>query len=993
MNPPAGRKQIAVIAVGFLAAVLVVTFFATRPEPRVQAEELVRRAMLLMAQGDMVGAEKVLRQAIEFDDGLTNAHRLAADCAVSRSDFDQALSDLSRILNSETKDWLSGRRLAAEILHNRVYRFRDAERAYLDVLSIVPDDVFANDGYARLLGLCGRRREAIPHVLRLIRAGEETDLLILLSRESGALNDPDMLNAARNADPTDPNPLLGQAAAAASALKPETSLVKLKQAASLEGLPKDFHGRLGRQLLDSRRFEELVEWRQNLTSDSMSAESWLVLADLASQSNDHRGAIRCYWEAVKLRPESLKGNNQLARRLTLDGQHDLAAPIARHVELLTRFRDLQRVVIMTNEQPSESDIAEMVDAYRSVGRLWEAFAWGKLALKSQPQNAKLRQVMQSLPDSILQLPLEMTVQESNPALQLDLSHNPIPLFQSDSSEMELATASENISFTQSRTEIGLNFQYFDGADGTTGRMFELGGCGIAVVDIDNDQAPDLYCSQGRTWGSPRSESDGRSDRLFRNIDGHRFVDIAELSNVFPETDFGQGVSTGDINNDGFADLYVANIGPNRVLLNNGDGTFSDDNSFQKSLIQQTSLNVKVSDQWTSSCLVADLNGDSFPDLYDVNYLSGDDLFDRVCVQEHGDSTQCTPYEFEPALDQLWLGDGVGGFVADTAFLNPPPRGKGLGIVAMDVGDNRLSLFVSNDAMANFFYTAPTPTADLLRESAAIAGLALNGEGKAEACMGIAVADCTQDGKLDLLVTNFLYESNTLYSQLDSFVFEDHTRRLGLHDPTLQVLSWGTQFLDANQDGRLEAFVINGHTQDLSKYGTPYAMRPQMFEWVNGSFHELAAEQLGDWSSTKTVGRTVARLDWNLDGKADLAVGLMDAPHYILTNNSQTAGNGYLSLQVVATGSARDAIGTTVTATIGESQFTHQLTAGDGYASCNERRIFIGCGTADEIALLSIEWPSGSKQVFTGVAASQSVIAVEGRDDLTANALYIRQRED
>ncbi len=990
MSASARPRRIAVISGSVFTVILLATFFFARQQnPAQKADELLRRAMLLSAQGDTVETEKIARQAIELDGSLSAAHRLAADCAVARNDFEQALSDLSQISKSNKDDWVSSRRLAAEILHNQVFRFSKAEQAYQNVLAAVPDDFFANNGYARLLGLCGRRREAIPCVLRLIRAGEETDLLILLSRESGALNDPDMLNSARQADPSDPNPLLGQAAIAASALKPLLALDKLNQAALLKGLPKDFPGRLGRQLFDNGRFDELTEWSRNLTIETMTAECWIVQAELAERSNDHRGAIRCYWEAVKLQPESLKATNQLARKLRVDGQQDLAAPIAERVQLLNKFRDLQRIVIMSDEQPSDTDIAEMVKAYRSVGRLWEAYAWGQLALKNQPQNSVLRQVVESLPNSIIQLPLEMTVSKSNPANQIDLSHYPIPSFRTESRPEQAIATSDNISFRQQRSEIGFDFQYFNGTEDTTGRMFEFGGCGIAVIDFDNDEASDLYCVQGRTWGMPLSESDGRSDRLFRNWNGEQFEDVSNFANVIPEADFGQGVSVGDVNNDGFADIYVANIGPNRMLLNNGDGTFSNDSSFQVSSSGQNTKATKQTDQWTTSCLIADLNGDSFPDLYDVNYLSSDDLFDKVCVEEHGDTIQCSPYEFEPALDQLWLGDGTGRFVADTEFLNPPPLGKGLGVAAMNCGNNRLSIFVSNDTVANFFYTALTSDAKSLTESAVTAGLAFNGEGKAEACMGIAVGDCTQDGRLDLLVTNFLYESNTLYSPLDGFTFEDRTRHLGLHDATLPVLGWGTQFLDANLDGRLEAFVVNGYPQDLSKYDTPYAMRPQMFEWVGQGFHELTSLKLGTWSRAKAVGRTVARLDWNLDGKADLVVGLMDSPHFILTNTSQTAANEFLSIRLVATDSARDAIGTTITATIGGSHFMHQLTAGDGYASGNERRLYLGCGSARKIDKLSIEWPSGVSQTFIDVPVSQSIISVEGRELLTTSQQLIQ----
>lgn len=989
MNPSARKKQFTLIGVGALAVVLLITFLATRPAPSIRAEGLVRRAQLLTAQGDMAGAEKSARQAIEIDRGLAMAWRLAADCAVSRNDFDQALSDLSQISQSETGNWTAGRKQAAEILHHRVNRFREAERAYQDVLSVLPDDIIANDGYARLLGLCGRRADAIPFVLRLIRAGEDTDLLILLSRESGTLNDPEMLQAACDSDPMDPNPLLGKAAAAASTQNFESSLGYLKRAARLKGLPDDFAGRLGRQLLANERFDELIDWSRHFTPDSASPESWLVLAELTERSNDNRGAIRCYWEALKLRPESLQANNQLARKLMREGKDDLVTPLTERVKLLNRLQELQRAVIMTSDDPDYSDIAEMVDAYRAVGRLWEAFAWGRLVLKNQPDNDELRKVMRSLPDKILELPLEMTVRESNLALQIDLSEYPVPSFRTNTVHEVAASVSENISFDRQSTEIGFDFQYFAGTEHTTRRMFELTGCGIAVVDFDNDNIPDVYCVQGRTWKSQDSKSDGPNDCLLRNIDGQQFANVADEANILMAKDFGQGVSAGDINNDGFADLYVANIGSNWILLNNGDGTFQVDNSFQKSLNVQSLTQETSTGQWTTSCLIADLNGDEFPDLYDVNYLSSDDLFDRVYIGDHGEKIQCSPDVFDPALDQLWLGNGAGGFVADSDVLTPPPRGKGLGAVAFNPGNNRLSLFVSNDTTANFFYTPSTTKPGAFSESAVRAGLAFNGVGKAEACMGIAVADCTQDGKLDLLVTNFLYESNTLYCQLDGLVFEDRTRDLGLHDPTLKVLGWGTQFLDANLDGRLEAFVINGHTQDLSQYGTPYAMRPQMFEWVDGSFSELTAEQLGEWSLTEAVGRTVARLDWNLDGKTDLAMGLMDGPHNLLTNSSDTEGNRFLTIRLVSTDSARDAIGTTVTATIGDTQFVHQLTAGDGYASCNERRLFIGCGKADEVARLSIVWPSGAMQNFTGVATSQSVVAVEGRKDLAVTWPLIR----
>lgn len=968
-----GRNHTRLIAVGTAVVVcLLIYTLVLRPAPEQRAAEMLRQARLLAAQGELLEAENLARDAATLNGRLSMAHRLAAECAFARKDFDLALNDLSQINASEHDDWLIGRQLAADILHNHVFRFRDAEEAYQKVLAIEPDNIFANDGYARLLGLCGRRAEAIPHVVRLIRAGEETDLLILLSRESGSLNNPEMLEAARKADPTDPNPLIGQATVAASAQKPALALKLLRQAESMNGLPSDFHGRLGRQLFDTQQFEELLKWSQSFSPGSASSDAWIVLAELAERSGDQRGSIRCFWESLKLVPESLKATNQLARQLTADGQKELATPFLRRVKQLNEFRDRQQLVIMSDEEPAFEDMVRMVAAYESVGRLWEALAWAQLTLRVAPGNSELRELLQSIKVRVGQLPETLTAPNGNPALQIDLSHYPLPEFNATVSPTRTAETSRDIVFTQQDSEIGFNFTYFDGTDTTTRRMFEFSGGGIAVLDFDNDHAPDLFCTQGHPWELPDSQSSPYPDALFRNHQGERFEEVPGSVSGMIDRGFGQGVSAGDINNDGFVDLYVATTGINILWINNGDGTFLDASA---SLADRTS-------QWTTSCLIADINGDSAPDLYDVNYLSGDDVFDRVCTDENGQTVMCAPYDFEPARDRLWLSDGMAGYTEKGRdYLKPPPDGKGLGIAAVNVRHNRLSLFVANDTTANFFYTAEAADSASLTDTAGTVGLAFNGDGKAEACMGIAVGDCTQDGRLDFAVTNFLYESNTLYSSVDGHLYEDRTRELGLHDATLPVLGFGTQFLDANLDGSLELFVTNGFTQDLSEQNTPYQMKPQLFEWTGEGFLELPEQQLGPWSRTRSVGRAAARLDWNLDGRPDLVVGRLDAPYFVLTNQSAESNCRFLRLTLVATSTARDAIGTTVAAAVGDSTQTHQLTAGDGYQCSNERQILIGGGSADQIDHLSITWPSGRQQTFDNISIPQSAILIEGSDRL------------
>ncbi|MBW3543185.1 MAG: CRTAC1 family protein, partial [Planctomycetes bacterium] len=250
-------------------------------------------------------------------------------------------------------------------------------------------------------------------------------------------------------------------------------------------------------------------------------------------------------------------------------------------------------------------------------------------------------------------------------------------------------------------------------------------------------------------------------------------------------------------------------------------------------------------------------------------------------------------------------------------------------------------------------------------------------------------DVDDDGLFDVHVTNFLAESNTLYLGLGAGTFEDATRALGLERPTLDVLGFGTQFLDADLDGRLELFVSNGHVDDLRQDGKPYRMPPQLFRWNGRQFVEADARPLGPYFRGEWLGRPVARLDWNRDGRDDLVVGHLYDDSALLTNTTPDAGR-FLSLRLFGVQSNRDAIGTTVEARFGERAIVRQLTAGDGYQASNERRLIFGIGTADRIDELTVRWPSGAIQRFANVAAPAELFLREGGQLLPA--AEGRQRE-
>jgi hypothetical protein len=235
--------------------------------------------------------------------------------------------------------------------------------------------------------------------------------------------------------------------------------------------------------------------------------------------------------------------------------------------------------------------------------------------------------------------------------------------------------------------------------------------------------------------------------------------------------------------------------------------------------------------------------------------------------------------------------------------------------------------------------------------------------------------------MDLLITNFYAEPNTLFINTGPAFFDDQTRRYGLEAPSLNMLGFGTQFLDANLDGRLELFVSNGHVDDLSRFNRPYRMPPQLFGMDRkGHFVDLPKNGLGPYFEKNWLGRAAARIDWNRDGRDDLAVGHLFDPVAILSNTTAAVGR-HLSLRLIGVQSNRDAIGVTVQARIGSRSIVRQLTAGDGYQCSNERRLVFGAASAVQIDELNVRWPSGLMQHLVDVALPAEIWLREGLDPI------------
>ena len=267
---------------------------------------------------------------------------------------------------------------------------------------------------------------------------------------------------------------------------------------------------------------------------------------------------------------------------------------------------------------------------------------------------------------------------------------------------------------------------------------------------------------------------------------------------------------------------------------------------------------------------------------------------------------------------------------------------------------------------------------IFEERATFAGLAYDRNGLSQACMGIAVDDIDADGQLDLFVTNFFEESNTLYCVDSGQYFEDTTRAAALHVPSLRLLGFGTQFLDADLDGDPDLVVANGHINDLEQGGADFQMRPQFFANRNGRFVEVRAPDTGPYFDRKQLGRSLARLDFDRDGREDFVVSHLDAPVALLHNETPSAGH-FLSIRLCGVQCDRDAIGATVTlVTANGMRRVRQVTAGDGYQCSNQWQLVFGLDDATTVRKLLVRWPSGDLQEFADAAADHELIIVEGR---------------
>ena len=517
-----------------------------------------------------------------------------------------------------------------------------------------------------------------------------------------------------------------------------------------------------------------------------------------------------------------------------------------------------------------------------------------------------------------------------------------------------APGCSRLTFTEVAAVSGLRFVHDPGA-GPEHHLPATMGSGLAWLDADGDGYLDLYVVQS----GPLPADGSARDRLFRNRGDGTFADVSAGAGIAPAAGhgcYGQGVTAADADGDGDTDLYLTCFGPDRLLLNRGDGTFTD----------ATAASGLGDSGWSSSAAFADADGDGDLDLYVARYLDYPLDHDLFCGDlAAGRRDYCHPELFTGAGDRFYRNLGGGRFADATAAagLTAPP-GRGLGVVFADLdGDLRPDLYVANDLSPNLlFHNRGNGT---FEDLSLLSGAALNADSEAEASMGIAVGDVDADGDADLLLTHFDVETNTLYRNLGDLQFEDVSAASGFGLPSFNLLGFGIGLADFDLDGDLDAYVANGHIlEQPRREGVSHAM-PDLLLAGDGHGHFVACPPpAGDLQ----VGRGLAVADYDNDGDADLAIQNSGGPLQLLRN--EATGERWLGVRLQGRGPNTAAVGARVTlrlraGTDGEATVrqVRWVLAGDSYQSSGDPRLLFGWPDGQQPVALEIAWPGGKVETF------------------------------
>ncbi len=535
------------------------------------------------------------------------------------------------------------------------------------------------------------------------------------------------------------------------------------------------------------------------------------------------------------------------------------------------------------------------------------------------------------------------------------------------------TTGVSFSFKNIATEAGLVAKTIYGGLDTNQYLLETTGTGAAAFDYDGDGWIDIFLVNGTTLeGFPAGKEP--TNHLYRNKGNGTFEDVTTRAGL-AQGGWGQGVCAGDYDNDGHDDLFVTYWGQNRLYRNKGDGAF-EDTTARAGLTQPRT-------RWGAGCAFLDYNRDGLLDIVAANYIDLDlkatPLPSSGLCRYKGLPVACGPPGLPGGKNVLYRNRGNGAFedVSDASGIAAARGTYGLGVATVDFdNDGWLDVYVANDSNPSALYH--NNRNGTFTDIGIAAGCAYSQDGKPQAGMGVAIGDYDRNGTLDIFKTNFAGDTSTLYANTGKGACEDRTFAGGIGLNT-RWLGWGVGFVDLDNDGWLDLFLVNGHVYpevDRLKTEAGYKQRKVVYRNLkNGRFADVT-EQLGPPVTIPKAGRGAAFADFDNDGDVDVVINnVHDTPD--LYRLDQTGDRHWLAVKLVGAESNRSAIGARVQLVTADGVQVQEVRGGGSYYSQSDFRLHFGLGSATAIDRLEVRWPNGREETWTALAIDKSHTLKEG----------------
>lgn len=531
-----------------------------------------------------------------------------------------------------------------------------------------------------------------------------------------------------------------------------------------------------------------------------------------------------------------------------------------------------------------------------------------------------------------------------------------------------------VRFTNVAQQAGLNVRMIYGDEHRNRYLLETTGSGAAFIDYDNDGWQDIFLVNGtRLDGLPPNVNS--TNRLFHNTGDGKFTDVTEKAG-FARTGWGQSVCSGDYDNDGYVDLFVSSYGKNALYHNNRNGTFTE-------LAEKAGV-ANNRTRWGSGCAFLDYDRDGLLDLFVASYIDLDlktaPLPETGPCQYKGILVACGPPGLIGGSNTLYHNNGNGTFsdVSEKSGITRANGTYGLGVLTGDFdNDGWTDIYVANDSAPAAMYR--NNKNGTFTDIGIEAGCALSIDGKPQAGMGVTAGDYNHDGWLDIFKTNFSGDTSSLYRNTGKATFDDVTFPAGMGLNT-RWLGWGCGFIDVDNDGWADIFLVNGHVYpEVEKLTTEagYAQPKVLYRNLqNGSFADVS-QKAGAAVISPNASRGAAFGDYDNDGDVDILINSVNGPPELLRADSLNQNN-WIKIKTIGVKSNRDGIGARIRCVTENGTQIDEVRSGGSYYSQNDLRIHFGLGKSQRVESLEINWPSGKVDTFRNVAANQLVVVKEGQ---------------